>query len=218
MPTRTADQLGGGLKKVLNLYRRGGFIVRVILMDMEFESLTDELELVQVNTTAAQEHVGDIEHGIRTIKDRARSTLAALPRKMILPKKVIIHLIIFVIMWLNAPPARNGISVEFSPREIITQLKIDFAKHCFVSFGAYIEASKDADITNTLRPRTHPCIALGPNDNHNVQRSVKCFDLETGMVAKHRTVTELPMQESSKRNEGTISSQIGVPQQNETNI
>ena len=81
MPTRTADQLGGGLKKVLNLYRRGGFIVRVILMDMEFESLTDELELVQVNTTAAQEHVGDIEHGIRTIKDRARSTLAACPDK-----------------------------------------------------------------------------------------------------------------------------------------
>jgi hypothetical protein len=191
MPTRTADQLGSGLKKVLNLYRRGGFIVRVILMDMEFESLSDELELVQVNTTAAREHVGDIERGIRTIKDRARSTLAALPRKMVLPKKMIIHLIIFVIMWLNATPARNGISVDFSPREIVTQLKIDFSKHCRVSFGAYVEASEDADITNTMRPRTHACIALGPSGN--LQGSVKCFDLETGMVVKRRTIVELPM-------------------------
>lgn len=98
MPTRTADQLGSGLKKVLNLYRRGGFIVRVILMDMEFESLSDVLELVQVNTTAAREHVSDIERDIRTIKDRARCTVAALPRKIILPKKVIIHLITFVVM------------------------------------------------------------------------------------------------------------------------
>ena len=98
MPTRTADQLGSGLKKVLNLYRRGGFIVRVILMDMEFESLSDVLELVQVNTTAAREHVSDIERDIRTIKDRARCTVVALPRKIILPKKVIIHLITFVVM------------------------------------------------------------------------------------------------------------------------
>jgi hypothetical protein len=97
---------------------------------------------------------------------------------MILPKKVIIHLIIFVVMWLNATPARKWISVEFSPREIVRQLKIDFAKHCRVSFGAYVEASKDADITNTMCPRTHPCIALGPSGN--LQGSVKCFDLELG--------------------------------------
>jgi hypothetical protein len=70
MPTRTVDQLGSSLKKVLSLYQRGGFIVRVILMDMEFESLSDELELVQVNTTTTREHVGDIEHAIQTMKDR----------------------------------------------------------------------------------------------------------------------------------------------------
>jgi hypothetical protein len=112
------------------------------------------------------------------MKYRARCTLAALPKRTILPKKVIIHLIIFVVMWLNATPARKWISVEFSPREIVRQLKIDFAKHCRVSFGAYVEASKDADITNTMCPRTHPCIALGPSGN--LQGSVKCFDLELG--------------------------------------
>jgi hypothetical protein len=44
---------------------------------------------------------------------------------------------------------------------------------------------------NTLRPHTHPCIALGPSGN--LQGSVKSFDLETGMVVKRHTVTELPM-------------------------
>ena len=99
--------LGSGLKKVLNLYRREGFIVRVVLMDIEFESLTDVLDLVQVNTTATREHIGEIERGIRFVKDCARCTVAALPRKMILPKKMIIHLITFVIMRLNATPSQN---------------------------------------------------------------------------------------------------------------
>ena len=53
MPTWTVDQLDSGLTKVLNLYRRGGFVVRVILMDMEFEPLADSFKLVRINTTAA---------------------------------------------------------------------------------------------------------------------------------------------------------------------
>ncbi len=47
-------------------------------------------------------------------------------------------------------------------------------------FGAYLEASRDETVTNTSRPWTHPCIALGPSGN--VQGSTKCFDLLTGEV------------------------------------
>jgi hypothetical protein len=54
MPTRTVDQLGSGLTKVLNLYRRGGFVVRVILMDMEFEPLSDSFELVNTLETSSE--------------------------------------------------------------------------------------------------------------------------------------------------------------------
>jgi len=32
-----------------------------------------------------------------------------------------------------------------------------------VLFGAYSEASTDADITNAMKLRTHPCISLGPS-------------------------------------------------------
>ena len=44
------------------------------MMDMEFEKLKDTpgMELIDVNTTAACEHVGEIERAIRRIKERAR--------------------------------------------------------------------------------------------------------------------------------------------------
>ena len=31
--------------------------------------------MVQINAMAAQEHVGEIEHGIQTIKERSRSVI-----------------------------------------------------------------------------------------------------------------------------------------------
>ena len=51
-------------------YARGGFVVNLMLMNMEFEKVKDELPLVVVNTTAAREHVPDSERRIRTIKER----------------------------------------------------------------------------------------------------------------------------------------------------
>ncbi len=39
----------------------GGEIINVMLMDMEFEKLVDLLPSVSINTTAAREHVGEIE-------------------------------------------------------------------------------------------------------------------------------------------------------------
>ena len=37
-------------------------------MGMEFKNVSDDMELVQENTTAAIERVGEIEQGIRVIK------------------------------------------------------------------------------------------------------------------------------------------------------
>ena len=36
IPSQTADQLSKSLIKVIKLYGRGGFIIHVILVDMEF--------------------------------------------------------------------------------------------------------------------------------------------------------------------------------------
>ena len=67
VPNLKAKQLSKSLRRIVNLYARGGFRVRTIMMDMEFEKVKDQegMELVDVNTSAAREHVDEIERGIR---------------------------------------------------------------------------------------------------------------------------------------------------------
>jgi len=65
LPSRTAKQLGRSLTKIMKIYALHGFVVRLVLMDMEFEKIKDEVGLVEINTTAAREHVGEIERHIR---------------------------------------------------------------------------------------------------------------------------------------------------------
>ena len=52
----------------MQLYARGGFIIRVILIDIEFEKNKDHMGLVDVNIPAAREHVAEIKRGIRLVK------------------------------------------------------------------------------------------------------------------------------------------------------
>ena len=73
IPTCTAGQLAKYLMKVVYGYARGGLVVNLMLIDMEFEKIRDVIPMVEVNTTAAREHVPEIESQIRTIKERVRS-------------------------------------------------------------------------------------------------------------------------------------------------
>ena len=140
LPSRTASQLSKSLKKVMRLYYRGGFNVRVILMDMKFVKLADEFDVVEINTTAAREHVGEIERSHRTLKERARCVVAELPYNT-LQMQMRIHLVYFVVLWLNAFPSKKGISDNLSPREIVTRKNINFIKHCKALFDSCVKAS-----------------------------------------------------------------------------
>ena len=46
IPTLTAGQLATCLMKVVYGYARGGFVVNLMLMDMEFEKIRDVLPMV----------------------------------------------------------------------------------------------------------------------------------------------------------------------------
>ena len=193
IPSRTAKQLSSSLTKIVKVYARGGFIVRLVLMDMEFEKIKDEYDRVEINTTAAREHVSEAEKSVQDVKVRARCVISDLRVAgfMYLHKMIVVHCVYFVVMMINAVPADLGVSQTFSPREIVTGRKIDMKKDCRALFGAYIEASRDADITNTMAERTHSCISLGPSGN--LQGSLKCFDLITGKVIVRRTIKVLPI-------------------------
>ena len=98
------------------LYARGGFFVRHAMMDMEFEKVKDLVPLVEVNTTAAREHVGLKERKIRHLKEKVRATTSEFPFVWI-PILVLIQTVYSCAFWINAFPNRSE-NFGFSPREL----------------------------------------------------------------------------------------------------
>ena len=201
VPVRTAKNLAKHIDRVVNVYARAGFRVRTILMDGEFEKIKDLVPRLECNTTAAKEHVSEAERGIRTIKERARGLIATLPFEHI-PQRMKIEFIYFCVLWLNAFPVRNGISSKHSPRELMVRWKLDYKRHCRVQPGTYCEVHDEPIPSNTMTPRTHAAIALGPTGN--MQGSVKFYCLTTGRVLKRRSFTPLPMPDRVVKRVNTI--------------
>ena len=133
-------------------------------MDMEFQKIKDDMGLVDVNTTAAREHVAEIKRSIRLVKERSRCIVKTLPF-CFLNRQIVVQMVYFVTMFVNTVSAPEVISQIFSPQEIVTQRKIDFEKDCRAQFGSYVEASTDIIVTNNMTSRTHVCISLGPSSN-----------------------------------------------------
>ena len=186
IPSRTARQLANSLRKVTHLYARGGFIVNVCLMDREFEAVKKFLPLVEVNTTAAREHVPEIESKNRRIKEKVRALSSDLVYRWI-PTLLLIHMVYFAVLWLNAFPVA-GESWGISPRTAVTRRELNWNRDCKACLGSYVEASVDPDITNTNDARTRPCVYLGPSGN--LQGTSKCLDIGTNKVL-HRRVIEV---------------------------
>ena len=193
LPTRTAKTLADRIRQIVEMYARGGFRVGTILMDNEFEKLKPLVPALSINTTAANEHVPEIERRIRLIKERGRGILNTLPFKK-MPRVILIELIYHVVLWLNAFPSKSGISDTLSPRELVLRHRLDFKKHCRAPFGSYCEVHDEPAPTNNMVSRATPAIVLGPTGN--LQGTYKFFNLLTGLKIKRRSFTRYPMPDS----------------------
>ena len=131
-------------------------------MDMEFKSVKEHA-MVPINTTAAREHVGEIERYVRMVKERCRCIVSDLPFQY-LHKLIVVRLVYFAVMMLNVPIDDKGCQTH-SPREVVTGRRFNVERHCRCVFGEYVEASEDADVTNDMKPRTESCIVLGWSGN-----------------------------------------------------
>ena len=187
--TRTAANLCKLLNRVIIVYAAAGLKIQTVMMDMEFQPLQELMPNIVVNTTAANEHVAEIERRIRVVKERARAIINTLPYPK-LPKRMIVELMYFVTMWLNSFPVKGGISQKWSPRELLRRHKLDARLHCKAEFGAYCEVHDEPTPTNTMQRRTHATICLGPTGN--LQGSYKFFCLTTGKKLTRRNFTVIP--------------------------
>ena len=192
MANTTDDDVMNSLRRVVAIYRRGGLRPRMLLADGAFcsEKMKTELQLIGVllNPTARDEHVGDIERYIRTVKERMRCVYNTLPFKEI-PKVMIIEMAKFATFWLNSFPHRLGISQSESPRLLVTGEQVDFNKHCRFEFGQYVQCHEEHD--NSMAPRTIGALALRPTGNR--QGSYYFLSLVSGRVITRNHATALPM-------------------------
>jgi hypothetical protein len=192
-PSRTAKQLAAGITQMMDLYARGGFQVGTVLMNNEFKKLRNLVPILGINTTAAREHKPEVEQKIRLIKERGRGILNTLSFKK-MPRLMLIELIYHVVLWLNAFPAKSGVSEKLSPCKIVYRHKLDFAKHCKLPFGTYCKVHNDPTSTNTMATCSTPAIVLSPTGN--LQGTYKFLSLATGKKVKQCAFTPYPMPDS----------------------
>ncbi len=166
---------------MIGLFTCVGFQVGKVLMDNEFEKLQNLVPILAIDTTAAKEHVPEVERKIRLIKEWGWGILNTLPFKKI-PRLMQNELVYHMVLWLNAFPANSGVSETLSPCEIVYWHKLDFAKHCKSPFGTYCEVHDELAPMNTMVIRSIPAIVLGPTGN--LQGTYKFLSLATGKKVK----------------------------------
>ena len=64
---------------------------------------------VKLNIAVSIEHMGEVERTTSTVKERERGIVNTLPYSY-LPSQIIIHLVYFIVIWLNAFLDGKGIS------------------------------------------------------------------------------------------------------------
>ena len=182
--------IAGALRRVVKIYGRGGFQVTTALMDGAFAGMHEICNQLQVtlNTTSRDEHVGDIERYIRTVKERMRGISNTIPFNR-MTRNMVMELAKAVVYWLNSVPSSTGVSPTMSPRTIITGQLLDYHKHCRYEFGEYVQTHEEHD--NSLISCTVGAIALRPTGNQ--QGGYFFMSLHTGRIINRLHATKLPM-------------------------
>ena len=165
-------------------------MVTTTLMDGEFVPLRGGLAEIGItlNETSRDEHVGDIESYIRTVKERMRAIYNTMPFHKV-PACLVIEMAKTAVFWLNAFPVMGGASGNLSPHTILMGQKVDYKRHCCFQFGEYTQTHEEHN--NSMNPRTAGALALWPVGNG--QGSFYFLSISTGRILNRLHATVLPM-------------------------
>jgi hypothetical protein len=108
-----------------------------------------------------------------------------------LPQQLIRYLVQTQASQLNLFPAKGGILPYYSPRTILGLPTLDYAKHCTVPFGAYMQANHKTNQTNSNASQTLDAIFLRPVNS--MQGGHELYDLNSGRVITQARVTQIPV-------------------------
>jgi hypothetical protein len=195
VPDRSRGTIIKYLDKVFHLYRSRGFVITDLHTDNEFECIREHISPINLNTVAADGHVGEIERSIRTIKERNRSTVHGLPFKR-LPRLMVREIVKHSVTCLNQLPATDGVSNTLSPLTIMTGKPNPDFNTMRLEFGSYVQIFEPTTFsTNTLRSRTTGAIALTATGNS--QGDFNFMSLITGRRLSRHQWTAVPMTDAA---------------------
>jgi len=141
-----------GINQLINIYRARNIQVKQINADNEFEYVRENVRPSIINTVAAEEYVGIIEHTIRTNKDDTRCRIHCLPYTHY-PIVIVEGAQMHSIYRRNNLPAMNIVSKELSPETLITGLPPpDYKELIKLNFGDYVKAY-EGETSNTGKSR-----------------------------------------------------------------
>jgi hypothetical protein len=189
---RTAKQLIAAAKHMLTICNKRGFHVEGVMMDGEFvaplkaeSSHAQDGHLLQrcfSKQTCAGDQASDLwAHGTDTIDT---SHAANHPRTQ---GNGGVH----GGKHNNAFPAKGGVSVTLSPRDVLTGKRSDCKKHCCVTFGAHAQVHDEPTPSNSQFAWTSGAICLAPTSD--LQGGSLFLHPTSGQKIAHRRWTELPM-------------------------
>ena len=139
-----------------------GLRVTKLNADNEFENIHDVIRPAALHIVGANEHVGDIERSIRTIKECTRCHVHRLPYKRY-PKLMVAGMVLHVVKSLNNLPSETGIQCAHSPATLITGCgPVDYNTVMSLNFGDYVQVHESRYVTNDQTRRTVGAIALYP--------------------------------------------------------
>ncbi len=142
-----------------------------------------------------------VECSIKTVKEKTRGLIGTLSCCNI-PWQMKIKFVYFIVLWFNAFPVKTGVLLIYFPWELLVRWCLDYKKHCQVLPGTYCKVHDQPLPSNTMVPRMHKGIALGPTGN--LQGTIKFYCLNTGYVLKCCSFTPLPMPGSVIQQVNTI--------------
>jgi hypothetical protein len=161
-------QIFKAFKKIYHYYLQRGFRIAIVHADGEFAPLQTLIESIpggpRVNLASSNEHVPEIERGIRVVKERCRATRYGLPFQR-LPKLLTVHIVLNVVKLLNCFPTAGGVSDTLSPRTIMSGETLECKKHLSLQVGQYCQVHEEENPRNTQVARTKGAISLGPSGN-----------------------------------------------------
>ena len=119
-------------------------------------------EGVIFNARTKNQHVSEIEAAIRVVKERTRGVKNILPYT--LAPLLLMWLVAYVTTMLNWVPVKT-LSERVSSNVVMFGRKCNAETDLSLQFGQYVETHDHDMITNTLKSRTTPSIALMPVGN-----------------------------------------------------